>query len=37
MDYPTAITQLNQESVSQQATLSTMAKSNQRTLFDYLA
>ena len=37
VDYPTAITQLNQESVAEQATLSTMAKSNAKTLFDYLA
>ena len=37
VDYPTAITQLNQQSVAQQASLSAMSKSNQRTLFDYLA
>jgi flagellin-like hook-associated protein FlgL len=37
VDYATAITQLNQESVSQQATLSVMAKSNQKSLFDYIA
>lgn len=37
VDYPTAITQLNQQSTAQQASLSAMSKSNQRTLFDYLA
>jgi flagellar hook-associated protein 3 FlgL len=37
VDYPTAVTQLNQESVAEQATLGTMAKSNQKTLFDYIA
>jgi len=36
-DYPTAITQLNEQGVAQQATLGTIAKSNQRNLFDYLA
>ncbi len=36
VDYPTAITQLNQESVAEQATLSVMSKANQKTLFDYL-
>jgi flagellar hook-associated protein 3 FlgL len=37
VDYATAITQLTQESTSQQATLSVMAKSNQKSLFDYIA
>jgi len=37
VDYPTAITQLNQSSVAEQATLATMAKSNAKTLFDYIA
>ena len=37
VDYPTAITNLNQQSLAQQASLSAMSKSNQRTLFDYLA
>lgn len=37
VDYPTAITSLNQLSVSEQATLSTMASSRQKTLFDYIA
>jgi flagellar hook-associated protein 3 FlgL len=36
VDYPTAITQLSQESVAEQATLSVMSQSNQKTLFDYL-
>ena len=37
VDYPTAITQLNQESVAEQASLSAMSKANQKSLFDYLA
>lgn len=37
VNYPTAVTQLNQESVSEQATLSTIAQSNTKNLFDYLA
>jgi flagellar hook-associated protein 3 FlgL len=37
VNYATAITQLNQESVAQQATLSTMAQTNQKNLFDYIA
>lgn len=37
VDYPTAITQLNEESVAQQAALSAMAKSSAKTLFDYIA
>jgi flagellar hook-associated protein 3 FlgL len=37
VDYPTAVVALNQESVAEQATLSTIAKTNQKTLFDYLA
>ncbi|MDR3672234.1 MAG: flagellin [Holophaga sp.] len=37
VDYATAITQLNQESVAQQATLSTIAKTNSKNLFDYIA
>jgi flagellar hook-associated protein 3 FlgL len=37
VDYATAITQLNQESIAQQATLSVMAKANQKSLFDYIA
>lgn len=36
VDYPAAITDLTQESVAQQATLSVMAKNNSRSLFDYL-
>jgi len=36
VDYPTAITQFSQDSVAQQATLSVMAKSNQKSLFDYI-
>jgi len=37
VDYPTAITQFSQDSVAQQATLSVMAKTNQKSLFDYIA
>jgi len=37
VDYATAITQLNAEGVAQQATLGTIAKSGQKTLFDYIA
>jgi flagellin-like hook-associated protein FlgL len=37
VDYATAITQLTQEGVAQQATLSTMAQTNQKNLFDYIA
>jgi flagellar hook-associated protein 3 FlgL len=37
VNYANAITALNQEGVSQQATLSTIAKSGQKTLFDYIA
>jgi flagellar hook-associated protein 3 FlgL len=37
VNYATAITQLNQEGVAQQATLSTIAQTNQKNLFDYLA
>jgi len=37
VDYPTAITNLNQESVAEQASLAAMAKSNSKTLFDYIA
>ena len=36
-DFPTAISKLNQDNVSQQATLNTMARSNQKSLFDYIA
>jgi flagellar hook-associated protein 3 FlgL len=36
-DYPTAISKLNQDSVSQQASLNTMARSNSKSLFDYIA
>ena len=36
VDYPTAITQLNQAYVAQDATLSVMSKSNAKNLFDYL-
>ena len=36
-DYPTAISKLNQDSVSQQASLNTMARSNAKSLFDYIA
>ena len=37
VDYPTAMTDLQQESVSQQATLNVMSKVKGRSLFDYLA
>ena len=37
VDYPTAITQLSQESLAQQASLNAMAKANQKSLFDYIA
>jgi len=37
VDYPTAITELNQESVAEQASLSAMSKANQKSLFDYIA
>jgi flagellar hook-associated protein 3 FlgL len=37
VDYPTAITSLNKETVAQQATLSVMAKAGGKSLFDYLA
>jgi flagellar hook-associated protein 3 FlgL len=37
VDYPTAITQLNEESVAQQAALNAMSMSNSKTLFDYIA
>jgi len=37
VDYPTAITQLNEESVAEQASLNAMSKANQKTLFDYIA
>jgi flagellar hook-associated protein 3 FlgL len=37
VNYANAITQLNEEGVAQQATLSTIAKSGQKTLFDYIA
>jgi flagellar hook-associated protein 3 FlgL len=36
-DYPAAISKLNQDSVSQQASLNTMARSNSKSLFDYMA
>jgi len=36
-DYPATMTQLNQETMSQQAALGTMAKNNQKNLFDYIA
>jgi flagellar hook-associated protein 3 FlgL len=37
VDYPTAITQLSQESLAQQASLNAMARANQKSLFDYIA
>ena len=36
VDYPTAITSLNKENVSQQAIMSVMAKTNSKSLFDYI-
>jgi flagellar hook-associated protein 3 FlgL len=36
VDYPKAITQLNEDGVAQQATLNTVAKTNAKTLFDYI-
>jgi len=37
VNYANAITQLDQENVAQQATLSTIAQTNQKNLFDYIA
>ena len=37
VDYPTAITELNQESLAQQASLNALARANQKSLFDYIA
>lgn len=37
VDYPTAIVELNSQYVAQQASLSTMAKTNSQNLFSYLA
>lgn len=37
VNYPNAITALNEDGVAEQATLETMAKSNAKTLFDYIA
>jgi flagellar hook-associated protein 3 FlgL len=36
VDYPKAVTQLNEDGVAQQATLNTVAKTNAKTLFDYI-
>jgi flagellar hook-associated protein 3 FlgL len=37
VNYAQAITQLNQDGVAQQATLGTIAQTNQKNLFDYIA